>query len=214
MVGVHRLTPFDFLIGVDLLATAIFAATGALVASRKELDIFGFIWLAAATGVGGGTLRDLILGVPVFWVANPAPLIICVSLAVLLHFGSAYVLSRLRLIVLFDAFGMAFAAVAGTAKALEIGANGLVAIVMGLFSATAGGIIRDTLGHEPSIILRREIYMTAAVLGATVVVMGHLVEAPRLLSLSSGFLVALSLRILAIKFNLTLPAFKSRPPDT
>ena len=204
------ISAFEFLTVIDLVATAIFAVTGALVASRKELDLFGFIWLAAATGVGGGTLRDLTLGVPVFWVVNPLPLAICVAVAVIMHFVAAYVISRLKLIVLFDAFGMSFAAVAGTAKALELDSSGLVAIVMGLFSATAGGIIRDTLGHEPSIILRREIYMTAAVLGALVVVIGQSLDLPFFFSLALGFLVSLTMRILAITYNLTFPTFKRR----
>jgi len=198
------------LAAADLLATDIFALTGALVASRKELDILGFFWFAAATGVGGGTLRDLILGTPVFWVANPMPLAICLGVALVMHFVSAMVLSRQRWILFLDAFGMAFATVAGTAKALELGTGPVVAVTMGLFTATAGGIIRDTLGQEPSIIMRREIYMTATVVGASVVVVGHTLDVLMPFVLIAGFLTAFVLRLAAIQFNLSLPVFRPR----
>ena len=194
----------------DLLATAIFAVTGALVASRKQLDILGFVWLAAATGIGGGTVRDLLLGVPVFWIINPVYLSICVGVAIVMHFAATLVASRQTWILRADAFGMAFAAVVGTAKALELGASALVAVVMGLSSATAGGIIRDTLGQEPNIILRSEIYMTATVLGAVAVVAGHWLGQPMVLSMATGFVLAVVLRLAAIQFDLKLPVYKPR----
>ena len=195
---------------VDFLATAIFAMTGALVASRKQLDMLAFVWFAAATGVGGGTLRDLLLDVPVFWIINPVYLSICIIVAVVMHFAASLVASRQTWILWADAFGMAFAAVVGTAKALELGASALVAVAMGLFSATAGGIIRDTLGQEPSIILRPEIYMSATVLGAVTVVGGHWLGQSMTLSMLVGFCVALTVRLAAIQFDLKLPVYKPR----
>ncbi len=140
MVDAADLAPL--LHGVDLLAAAVFAATGALVASRKQMDVFGFMWLAVATGVGGGTVRDVLLDAPVFWVRDPSHVAACLAVAVLAHFTAHLVESRMRLILWLDAVAMAMVAVAGAAKGLEYGAGPLVAIVMGVVTASVGGIIR------------------------------------------------------------------------
>ena len=113
---------------VDILAAVVFAVSGALVASRKGMDVMGFMWLAVITGVGGGTVRDLILGVPVFWVQNPVHVAACLATAVVMHFVAPLVESRYRTLLWFDAFGLALVTVAGTAKALDVGAAALVAI--------------------------------------------------------------------------------------
>ena len=149
----------------DILAAVVFAVSGALVASRKGMDVMGFMWLAVITGVGGGTVRDLILDVPVFWVQNPAHVSACLVTAVLMHFVAPLVESRYRTLLWFDAFGLALVTVAGTVKALDVGVPALVAIAMGAVTGSVGGIIRDTLGHVPSVLLRHEIYVTASVLG-------------------------------------------------
>src|SRR4026209_2883329 len=150
----------------DILAAVVFAVSGALVASRKRMDVMGFMWLAVITGVGGGTVRDLILNVPVFWVQSPVYVAVCLATAVAMHFVAPRVESRYRVLLWFDAFGLALVSVAGTVKAMDVGAPALVAIVMGAVTGVVGGIIRDTLGHVPSVLLRHEIYVTASVLGA------------------------------------------------
>src|SRR5215207_1377608 len=137
----------------DILAAVVFAVSGALVASRKEMDVMGFMWLAVITGVGGGTVRDLILDVPVFWVQNPVYVCACLLTAVVMHFVAPLVESRYRALLWFDAFGLALVTVAGTVKALDLGAPPLVAIAMGAVTGSVGGIIRDTLGHVPSVLL-------------------------------------------------------------
>ncbi|MDP1577378.1 MAG: TRIC cation channel family protein, partial [Cypionkella sp.] len=101
---------------LDLAAAAVFATTGALVASRKQMDIVGFLWLGVVTGVGGGTLRDLLLGVPVFWVIDPAPVAVCLAVAVAVHFSAHLLGSRYRVVLYLDAFGMALVTIAGTSK--------------------------------------------------------------------------------------------------
>ncbi|MBT9386447.1 trimeric intracellular cation channel family protein [Pseudooceanicola sp. CBS1P-1] len=204
------MTPDHFLFAIDIFATVVFATTGALVASRKQMDVFGFLWMACATGVGGGTLRDLLLGLPVFWVQRPWPLLICIAVAVILHFTAFLMHSRIRWIVWCDAFGLAFAATAGTLKALDLGVSGTVAVVMGMFSASVGGILRDVLAGEPSIILRREIYMTCATVGGLTIVACQAIDCPPTLSAVAGFITALTLRIAAIMRDLTLPAFRPR----
>jgi hypothetical protein len=112
----------------DTLAAVVFAVSGALVASRKGMDVMGFMWFAVITGVGGGTVRDLILNVPVFWVQNPAYVSACLVTAVVTHFMAPRIESRFNTLRWFDAFGLALVTVAGTVKASDVGAPALVAI--------------------------------------------------------------------------------------
>jgi uncharacterized membrane protein YeiH len=198
---------------LDLLATVVFAATGALAASRKGMDLLGFLWLGAAAGVGGGTLRDLILDQPVFWTVNTTPLIASLVAAAAMHFIAPRFPSRLQVLIWLDAFGMAFASTAGTLKCLGVEGSGLVAVVMGVFTASAGGIIRDLLAQEPSIILRRDIYVTAAALGSIVVVVAMHLGLSELHSGGLGFLSASALRCVAIRLGLQLPVYRGRPPS-
>ena len=192
----------------DVLAAVVFAASGALVASRKGMDVMGFMWLALITGVGGGTVRDVILNVPVFWVQHPVHVSACLLTAVVMHFVAPLVESRYKTLLWFDAFGLALVTVAGTVKALDVGAPGLVAVVMGVVTGSVGGIIRDTLSHVPSVILRREIYVTASVLGACAYIALNALGPGRLVAMIAGFLVTFGVRGLAIKFGWSLPVFR------
>src|SRR5688500_15473136 len=192
----------------DVLAAIVFAVSGALVASRKGMDVMGFLWLAVVTGVGGGTVRDLILGVPVFWVQNPVYVTGCLVAAVVIHFIAPVVESRYTRLLWFDAFGLALVTIAGTVKALDVGAPALVAIAMGVVTGCVGGIIRDTLGHVPSILLKHEIYITASVLGACAYVGLNGLGFGRQEAMIAGFLVTLGVRSLAIRFGWSLPVFR------
>lgn len=192
----------------DILAAVVFAVSGALVASRKSMDVMGFMWLAVVTGVGGGTVRDLILDVPVFWVQNPIYVSACLVTAVVMHFVAPRVESRYRTLLWFDAFGLALVTVAGTVKALDVDAPSLVAIAMGAVTGSVGGIIRDTLGHVPSVLVRREIYVTASVLGACVYVGMNGLGVARPAAMTAGFLGTFVVRGLAIKFGWSLPVFR------
>ena len=193
----------------DILAAVVFAVSGSLVASRKGLDVLGFMWLAVITGVGGGTVRDLILDVPVFWVQNPVHVSACLVTAVVMHVVAPLVESRYRTLLWFDAFGLALVTVAGTVKALDVGAPALVAIAMGAVTGSVGGIIRDTLGHVPSVLLRHEIYVTASVLGACTSVGLSGLGVGRLNAMIAGFMVTFLTRSLAIKFGWSLPVFRA-----
>lgn len=192
----------------DILAAVVFAVSGALVASRKGMDVMGFMWLAVITGVGGGTVRDLILDVPVFWVQNPIYVSACLVTAVAMHFVAPRVASRYQTLLWFDAFGLALVTVAGTVKALDVGAPALVAIAMGAVTGSVGGIIRDTLGHLPSVLLRHEIYITASVLGACTYVGLNGLGVARVMAMTAGFLMTFAVRGLAIKFGWSLPVFR------
>lgn len=196
---------------IDILAVVVFAASGALVASRKGLDLLGFMWLAVLTGVGGGTVRDLILDVPVFWLHNPAHVAACLATAVIVHFTASLVESRYRLLLWCDALGLALFTVAGTAKGLDQGTGALVAIVMGVITGSVGGIIRDVVGGEPSVVLRHEIYVTASALGAGCYVLLMALAVGPTAAAIAGFLMTFIVRGLAIAFKLCLPVWRPKP---
>ena len=198
---------------LDWFGLVVFATTGALVASRKEMDIFGFALLATAAGIGGGTLRDVLLGqLPVFWVQQPAYLLVCVGVAALLFFTAHIPQSRLTLVLWLDAIGLALFAVTGAEKTLLAGAGPVVAVAMGVMTATFGGIIRDILGGETPIILSREIYVTAALLAALVFVAGLALGLTHPVALVSGFVAGFVLRAAALIWGWSLPRYRSRPP--
>jgi uncharacterized membrane protein YeiH len=162
---------FPYLLqALDYVGIAVFAATGALAASRKQLDIVAFIFFATVTATGGGTLRDILLDVPVFWIRNPVYLAIPLGVAVLVYFTAHLVESRYRILLWADAIGLAAYAVVGAAKTLSVGASIGDALMLGVLTACFGGVIRDVLAGEPSVILRRELYITAAFAGALVFV--------------------------------------------
>ena len=203
----------SLLIALDWFGIAVFAATGALVASRKEMDVFGFALLAIVTGGGGGAVRDLLLGrLPVFWVQEPAYILVCVIVAVILFFTAHLPESRYRLLLWFDAIGLSLFAVVGADRALEVVPNPVIAIVMGVITATFGGIIRDILGGEGPALLRKEIYVTAALAGAAVFVGGQALGlVAQSNALLAGFLACLLVRGLALWFGWSLPPYRARP---
>ena len=158
---------------LDYAGVAVFAATGALAASRKQLDIIGFLFLASVTGIGGGTFRDLILNVPVFWVGNRDYVLICAVVAVVVFFTAHRVESRYKLLLWLDAIGLAAFSVMGAAKGLAITGSPAVSVITGMLTATFGGILRDLLAGEPSVLLKPEIYVTAALVGAAIFTAGR-----------------------------------------
>ncbi|QKC88657.1 trimeric intracellular cation channel family protein [Mesorhizobium sp. NZP2234] len=196
---------------LDYAGVAVFAATGALAASRKQLDIIGFLFLASVTGIGGGTFRDLILNVPVFWVANRDYVLICAVVAVLVFFTGHRVESRYKLLLWLDAIGLAAFSVMGAARGLAITGSPVVSIITGMLTATFGGILRDLLAGEPSVLLRPEIYVTAALAGATIFTLGDVAGLPQIVSGLAGFVVALAVRGGALRFGWSFPSYRSRP---
>jgi uncharacterized membrane protein YeiH len=153
------------LVLLDYFGIAVFAISGALVAAERRLDFVTFIFFAVVTGVGGGTLRDLLIGAPVFWVRTNGTLLICIAAALLVWIGSRRRFAG-RALLWFDAAGMAAYATYGAAKALGFGVAPVPAFVMGVLTACAGGIIRDVLAGEPSVLMQRELYVTPAALAA------------------------------------------------
>jgi uncharacterized membrane protein YeiH len=202
----------SFVLTLDFLGTAVFAVTGALVASRKQMDIIGFMLLAVVTGVGGGSVRDTMLGaLPVFWVGQPLYLGVCIAVAVAVFFLAHIPESRYRVLLWLDAAGLAVFCVVGAEKALVAGASPWIAVAMGVATATLGGVIRDVLGGESPLILRKEIYVTAALAGAAVfVVLGEL-GARGTYAAVAGFAVCFAIRALALHYHWSLPVYRARP---
>jgi len=198
---------------LDYAAVAVFGASGALAAARRKHDIITFGFFAAVTGVGGGTLRDLLIDAPVFWVARPEYIIVCLVAALaiwVLGWGQG----RERLLLWLDALGMAAYAVVGALKAASLGVPPFSAVIMGVLTATFGGVIRDVLAHEPSILLRRELYVTPALIGAAVFVILHGFDLPLIVSGTTGFLAAFAVRAGAILFGWQMPGFPGRAPPS
>ncbi len=196
---------------LEWLGVAVFALTGALTAARKGMDPLGFMLLATVTGVGGGTLRDVLLARQALWIVDPTDPVICmvVGLATFL-LGARFAPSgknAFRLLMWADGAGLAIFAVSGAQKALAAPSHPVTAIVLGAMTATFGGVVRDVLAGETPLILRREIYVTAAALGAGVYVAlaqsGVEGGTAALCGVAAGFL----LRALAIARDWSLPSY-------
>lgn len=194
---------------LDLLGTVVFAITGLLAARRKQLDLFGAIVIAMVTAIGGGTLRDLIIGQPVFWTQNDIYIYVVVISALLLFFLARFKRLPVRLLLFLDALGLAVFTVIGTQKALELGFSDPIAIMTGIMTGVVGGVIRDVLVGEVPLVFRKEIYATASFVGASMLLL--LIQAG--VSMDWSVVIAivstLGLRIWAILFNIELPVFIS-----
>ncbi len=206
---------FELLYWLDLFGVVVFALSGALMAGSYKLDPFGVVVLAAVTAIGGGTIRDVILGTQVFWVADPKYLFVILATAILtIIFIRRPKRIPKRFLLIADALGLALFAVLGTQKSLDLGAATSVAIVMGTITGVAGGMIRDVLCNEIPMILRKEIYALAAMLGGCLFVIFDWLawsENNATLAAMSG---ALTLRLAAIYWQVSLPAFQIIDKDT
>lgn len=192
---------------IDLLGTLVFAISGALAASDKNMyrDIFGVTFTGFVTAVGGGTLRDMILGTRPAWVADGNYLIV-ISIGVLIAiFYKYYIFKFRRTFFLFDTMGIALYTVVGVQKSLEYGVSPLAAIILGMFSAVMGGVIRDTLINEIPLIFRKEIYATACLSGAALFVLLRALGVNDNINAVCGVVLIFLLRTLAVKFHWTLP---------
>ena len=201
-----------FRIVLDYAGVAVFAVSGALAAARRKYDIVTLAFFASVTGIGGGTLRDLLIGAPVFWVVDPGYIAVCIACA-----GAVWAIGvktwRMPVLLWLDAIGLAAYAVVGASKAASYGCAPLVAVVMGVLSASFGGIVRDVLAGEPSVLLRKEIYVTAAVLGASLFVVLRLIGMPEPWAGVLGAVAGFWLRGGALRYGWTLPGFAASDED-
>lgn len=191
---------------LDLAGTAVFALTGALLAARLRQTFVTMSFFALVTGVGGGSVRDLLIGAPVFWVRDPWVAPVCLGIALLAWFTPRRWWEG-QLLEWADAAGLAAYAVLGTAKALAFGLAPVPAMVMGVITGCVGGVIRDVLAGRPSIIMRPEIYVTAAALTSALCVAGTALSLPHAVVWSAAALAGFALRGAAIRGGLALPAY-------
>lgn len=191
---------------LEMIGTAAFAISGALAASRKNMDIFGFCVLALMPAIGGGTLRDVILDRnPVFWIESPTYVTVAIVAAIVVYFGVYSPGSRQRLLLWTDAAGLALFAAMGTGISIDQGTGPIVAVMMGVTTAIAGGMIRDIICNEIPLVLRKEVYATAAFVTGVVYVISINVGAEARYALVIATVVGFTVRALAIIYDWTLP---------
>jgi len=157
---------------LDLLGVAVFAVSGALQAGRKSMDLFGVVVIAVVTAIGGGTIRDVLLeNRPIFWIEDPNYLLVILAAAALTIVYTRFFEPPRGSLLVADAFGLSLFTIVGANIADQAGAPGLIVVIMGAITGAAGGLLRDVLCAEIPLILRRDIYATAAIAGATVYVL-------------------------------------------
>jgi len=199
----------SFVYSLEMLGTAAFAVSGALAASRKRMDIFGFCVLALMPAVGGGTIRDIIIDrVPVFWVSdNRYVAVALIAALVVFFFPHRRPGSRRQVLIWADALGLALFAALGTEICLQHNTGPLVAVMLGVTTAVTGGMIRDVICNEIPLILSREIYATAAFAASLAYVLADKLAFGDNLALTIGVVTGFAVRGLAIVYNWSLPSF-------
>jgi len=198
---------------LDLIAVFVFALTGALVASRAQLDVVGFVFIACLTAVGGGTVRDVILDRGVFWIEKPVIILVAASAALLVFFTAHLLESRQKAIFWLDAMALAVAVPAGVAAAIGLDVEWPIVLIMGVATGCFGGLMRDVVCNEVPLVLKQgELYVTCAFVGAgvaqTLIVLGQPLNTGLLACAGAVF----ALRAGSLAFGWSLPVYKSRPP--
>lgn len=193
---------------IDLLGIAVFAISGTLAAWRNQMDGFGVIVLASVTAIGGGTLRDLILDVPVIWINNNSYFyaIFIAAIGTILAVRNRLTIPH-NTLQLFDALGLAFFVIMGTQKALDNGTSAMVAIMLGTMSGVCGGMIRDVLCREVPMVFRGELYAVTCIFGGVVYTLLISVGVNTAVAMTVGMLALLLLRLAAMKWQITIPVF-------
>lgn len=204
---------FTWLHWIDLAGVGVFAIAGTLMAYKKHMDGFGVVVLASVTAVGGGTLRDMILDLPVFWVQDSSffYVIILAAFSTIIWLRTRNTFP-LKYLFFADAIGLAFFNVMGLQKALTYGASPLIAIALGTMTGVFGGLIRDVICREIPLVLRGELYATTCVLGGAVYILCMYLNINTPVCMLAGFCVTLSLRLCAMKWNWHLPVFNPHDP--
>ena len=203
----------NFIYAIDLLGTMVFAISGAMAGHRKGIDIFGATFMAFVTAIGGGSLRDTFLNVRPVWVEDGNYLIAIFVGVFISVVANKQLYNLAKTLTLFDAIGIGFFTAVGTQKSLDYESSAIAAIMLGMFSAAMGGVIRDVLVNETPLILRKEIYASACLSGASVfVILNHFEIDNGWNAFISASLVFI-IRIVSVKFNLSLPTVEKREID-
>ncbi|MFN3528798.1 MAG: trimeric intracellular cation channel family protein [Bacteroidia bacterium] len=189
----------------ELTGTFFFAISGALAVKDKEHDWFGAGFTGFITAIGGGSLRDVLLGsYPLAWVSNVNLLYAIIAGVAVTYFGIKYLLRLRRTLFFFDTLGLSLFTILGTEKALSLGVQEEIAAIMGMFSAVMGGVIRDTLTNEIPVLFRKEIYASACLLGAIIYLLLRETGLPREANLIISVCSIASIRFLAVRYKITL----------
>lgn len=199
----------------DLIAVSVFAISGALAAAEQKLDMLGFILFGTVTGIGGGTARDILLGAEqVFWIADTRYLWVAIIASTATWFMAPRIESLRKLLLWADAIGLALFSVLGCIKSLEFNVAPVVAVVLGMMTATFGSLLRDTLLNRRPVLLEPEIYVTAACLGAVGYVTMASVGIDSALAMVLAMSLAFALRAAAIMFDLRLPRYRAKKENS
>ena len=191
---------------LDMIGTAAFAASGAWVGVRKHMDLFGVLVLGMVTAVGGGTLRDLFLGdIPPSSLMNETHLYLSILVSLIVFFSRHRFEIVEKPLLYFDAIGLGTFVVIGTTKALNFEMGWLIAVLMGVMTGTAGGVMRDVLANQIPLILRHEIYASACIAGATLLLLLEHVGTSRPIAALLAAALVITVRLLAIRYDWTLP---------
>ena len=194
----------DILVLADRIGVFVFALSGGIAAVRKEMDIFGVIVLAFLPAVGGGTLRDILLDVPVFWLEDNISLMLAAAGGLAAFFFYKFI-ENFRPLRWADAVGLVLFCVTGAQKAAFLEHSFVVVPIMGVMTASAGGLIRDVVANQDPLLLKEDIYATAALLGALVYAVLWFLGVSSPIAFAAGFVAAFVLRALAIVFKLKAP---------
>lgn len=199
---------FDVL---DILGTISFAVSGVLTAYHKKLDPFGVFIIAFVTAVGGGTLRDVLIGnTPVSWMVD-VKYVFVISLSVVLSIIFIKKISYLRTsLFLFDTIGLGVFTIIGVEKGIDANLHPIICVALGTITASFGGVIRDILSNEIPVIFRKEVYATAAVFGGVLFLTLQCFSIPPLVNYSVTSLLIITIRLLAVKYNLSLPTLYNK----
>ena len=193
---------------LDLFGVAVFAASGALAGMAAEFDVFGVLVLASITAIGGGTIRDLLLGRhPVFWIRDSGPIFTIIAVTALTIAWVQFLPVPMNALVVADALGLALFAISGAQVAEKASCNATVIVLMGTLTGAGGGVIRDILSAKVPLILRQDIYATAAIAGIVVYLMLRALKVPTGGAFLGGFVTVAGVRLAAIAYDLGLPVF-------
>ena len=192
---------------LQIIGNAVFALTGVLAVNRRGLDIFGGVVLGTVTALGGGTIRDLVIAVPVFWLADPNYLLVAVATSVIAFFAAKRIASGYQLLLYLDAMGVALVGVQATENVLGLGHGGAVSVSMGVLSGIGGGLLRDVLAARPTLLMSREIYATPILVGCALYAGLRHTTIDRGFTLAIAVAVIFIIRAAAIRWHVQMPSW-------
>jgi uncharacterized membrane protein YeiH len=190
---------------LQMIGTAVFAVTGVLAVNRRGLDVFGAVVLGCVTSLGGGTIRDVVIGAPVFWLHDLNYVWVAVAAAAIAFFAIRSFASTYTLLLYLDGLGTSMFAVVATEKVMSLALGPVVAVIMGVLTSIGGGLVRDVLAGRPTLLMSREIYATPVLIGCTVYTMlWSMGVEHRAIGVAAGSLI-FGIRAAAIRWHIEMP---------